>query len=81
MDPETSAFKIIFFLTFKDTPMQPSEISRNLGEKGSTVRARLSELKQDGLVESTPDGYISVFNIYEVIMKLYRCIKENIGDE
>lgn len=80
MEPETSAFKIITFLAFKNTPMKPTEIAESLGEKGSTVRARLSELRQKGLVKSTPDGYISIPNVYDIVMKLYRDLKNLIED-
>ncbi|MFP3951603.1 MAG: winged helix-turn-helix domain-containing protein [Candidatus Bathyarchaeia archaeon] len=80
MDPDTSAFKIVFYLAFKESPMQPVEISRSLGEKGSTVRARLAELKRDGIVESTPEGYVSVPNVYDVVMRLYRGLEERMED-
>jgi len=80
MDPETSAFKIVFYLAFKESPMQPVEISRSLNEKGSTVRARLAELKRDGIVESTPEGYISVPNIYDVFMRIYRDLDERLEE-
>lgn len=72
MDPETLAFKIITFLTFKDEPMRPIDIARELKEKGSSVRARLAELKQDNLVESTGDGYLSNLTSYDILMKLFR---------
>ena len=72
MDPETLAFKIMTFLTFKDEPMRPIDISRELNEKGSSVRARLAELKKDNLVESTGEGYISKMTSYEILMKLFR---------
>lgn len=80
MDPETSAFKIVFYLAFKESPMQPVEISRSLNEKGSTVRARLAELKRDGIVESTPEGYISVPTIYDVFMRIYRDLDERLEE-
>jgi Mn-dependent DtxR family transcriptional regulator len=72
MDPETLAFKIITFLTFKDEAMRPIDIARELNEKGSSVRARLAELKQDNLVESTGEGYISKMTSYDILMKLFR---------
>jgi Mn-dependent DtxR family transcriptional regulator len=72
IDPETLAFKLLIFLTFKDEPMRPVDISDALEEKGSSVRARLAELKKEGLVESTNDGYISNVTSYDVLMKLYR---------
>jgi DNA-binding IclR family transcriptional regulator len=80
IDSRTSAFKILFYLAFKDNPMKPAEISRGLGEKGSTVRARLTELKQAGLVSMSPDGYLAVPTTYDMIMKLYRELEEKIMD-
>ncbi len=70
LDPKTSAFKVLVYLTFKDKPLKPLEITKGLGEKGSTVRARLAELKKHGLVESTNDGYISHVTTYDILMKL-----------
>lgn len=77
LDPDTSAFKILVYLTFKDQPLKPIEIARGLNEKGSSVRARLSELKQQGLVESTGDGYVAVPNSYDIFMKIYRDLSGN----
>lgn len=70
LDPKTSAFKVLVYLTFKDKPLKPLEITNGLGEKGSTVRARLAELRKNGLVESTSDGYISKVTSYDILMKL-----------
>ena len=70
LDPKTSAFKVLVHLTFKDRPMKPLEISKRLGVNGSTVRARLAELKKNGLVESLTDGYVSRVTSYDILMKL-----------
>jgi predicted transcriptional regulator len=70
MDPKTSAFKILVFLTFKDKPLKPLNITKGLGVTGSTVRARLAELKKFGLVENTRDGYLSNVTTYDILMKL-----------
>jgi len=72
LDPETSAFKILVYLTFKDRALRPMEISRGTGEKGSSVRARLAELRRVGLVENTGEGYVSKVTPYDVLMRLYR---------
>jgi DNA-binding IclR family transcriptional regulator len=72
IDPSTSAFKILVYLTFKDHPMKPIEIAKGLGENGSTVRARLAELNKNGLVENTNDGYISNLTSYDVLMRLFK---------
>ena len=68
----TSAFKVICFLAFKDSALKPSEIAEGTGEKPSTVRARLTELKSSGLVESRPGGWVSNVRPYDILMKMYR---------
>lgn len=72
LDSETLAFKVLVYLTFKDHPMKPIDISRALGENSSSVRARLAELKQTGLVENTSEGYVAATTAYDVLMKLFR---------
>jgi len=76
---ETSAFKVLCYLSFREGPLRPSEIAEGLGEKPSTVRARLAELKGAGLVSSTPQGYVSNVTPYDILMKLYRVLKEELG--
>jgi DNA-binding IclR family transcriptional regulator len=71
IDPTTSAFKILVYLTFKDQPLKPIEIARGLGENSSTVRARLAELNKAGLVDNTGDGYVSNLTFYDILMRLY----------
>ena len=70
LDPKTSAFKILVYLTFKDRPMKPLEITKGLGMNGSTVRARLAELRKKGIVKSVSDGYVSLITSYDILMKL-----------
>jgi len=72
IDPDTTTFKILVFLTFKDKPMKPIEIAHGLGENGSTVRARLAELRKSGLVENTSEGYVSRLTSYDILMRLYK---------
>jgi DNA-binding IclR family transcriptional regulator len=72
LDPGTLAFKVLVYLTFKDHPMKPIDISRGLGENSSSVRARLAELKQAGLVENTSEGYVASTTSYDVLMKLFK---------
>jgi Mn-dependent DtxR family transcriptional regulator len=72
IDPTTSAFKIIVYLTFKDHPMKPIDIAKGLGENGSTVRARLAELKKNGLVDNTNDGYATKITTYDILMRLFK---------
>lgn len=74
---ETSAFKVICYLSFKEEAVKPAKIAEGIGEKPSTVRARLTELKNAGLVIATPDGYVSALNPYHILMKLYRDIKQD----
>jgi len=72
IDPSTSAFKILVYLTFKDHPMKPIEIAKGLGENGSTVRARLAELNKRGLVENTNEGYVTNLTSYDILMRLFK---------
>jgi len=72
IDPNTSAFKILVYLTFKDQPMKPIEIARGLGENSSTVRARLAELSKGGLVNNTNEGYVSNLTSYDILIRLYK---------
>ncbi len=74
---ETSAFKVLCYLSFKDTGLKPMEIAEGIGEKPSTVRARLAELKNEGLVIATTNGYVSALTPYDILMKLYRYIKQD----
>ncbi len=72
LEPETSAYKILCHLAFRGSILKPQEIAEALRENGSTVRARLAELKKAGLVEGRPEGYISIVTPYDLIMKIYR---------
>lgn len=76
---DTSAFRILCYLSFKDAPMKPGEIAREIKQNPSTVRARLTELKNKGLVVSKPQGYVSALVPYDILMKLYRDIKKETG--
>ena len=66
---ETSSFKVLCYLSFKEDALKPSEISQGIGEKPSTVRARLTELKNAGLVEVKQGGYTSAVTPYDILMK------------
>lgn len=72
---ETAAFKVLCYLSFKEAVLRPSEIAEAVGEKPSTVRARLTELKTAGLVEARGRGYVSTLTPYDILMKLRRDIK------
>ena len=75
---ETSAFKVLVYLSFREAPLRPSEIAEGVRGRSSTIRARLTELKKAGLVSATSDGYISNLTPYDILMKLYREIKEEL---
>jgi predicted transcriptional regulator len=68
---ETSSFKVLCYLSFRESALKPSEISQGIEEKPSTVRARLTELKNAGLVEAKQGGYISVLTPYDILMKFH----------
>jgi len=72
IEPDTSAYKILCHLAFRGSVLKPQEIAEALKENGSTVRARLAELKKQGLVEARPEGYVAVVTPYDIIIKLYR---------
>jgi len=76
---ETSAFKVLCFLAFKDSTYKPNQIAKEISEKPSTVRARLTELKKLGLVTPAEGGYTTVITPYDILMKLYRNIERKMG--
>ncbi|UCH58053.1 MAG: winged helix-turn-helix transcriptional regulator [Candidatus Bathyarchaeota archaeon] len=76
---DTVAFKVLCYLTFREAALKPAEIAKGIGVNPSTVRARLAELKNAGLVESKPNGYVSALNPYDILMKFYRNIKKGTG--
>ena len=76
IDPETSAYRILCYLAFRDAKAKPQDISNALNENASTVRARLAELKKDGLVDARPDGYVATVKAYDIIMKVYRDLRK-----
>lgn len=77
---ETSAFKILCYLSFRGGALKPSAIAEGVGMKASTVRARLAELKRIGLISATPEGYVSNLLPYDILMRLYRDIKGELRD-
>ncbi|MBQ04583.1 hypothetical protein CL673_07780 [Candidatus Bathyarchaeota archaeon] len=76
---DTAAFQVLSYLTFQGTPLKPSQIAKGAKLKPSTVRARLSEMKDKGLVTQGSAGYLSAVNPYDILMKLYRVIKNESG--
>ena len=68
---ETSSFKVLCYLSFREVALKPSQISQGTGEKPSTVRARLTELKNAGLVEAKQGGYVSALTPYDMLMKFH----------
>ena len=76
---DTVAFQVLSYLTFRGAPLKPSLIAEGTNLKPSTVRARLSEMKDKGLVTQSSAGYHSSVNPYDILMKLYRVIKKESG--
>ncbi len=76
---DTAAFKVLSYLTFRGAPLKPSMIAEGTDLKPSTVRARLAEMKEKGLVTQSSAGYRSAVNPYDILMKLYRVIKKESG--
>jgi DNA-binding IclR family transcriptional regulator len=76
---DTVAFQVLSYLTFRGSPLKPSQIAKSTNLKPSTVRARLAEMKDKGLVTQSPAGYRSAVNPYDILMKLYRVIKKESG--
>jgi DNA-binding IclR family transcriptional regulator len=64
------------YITFRGGHLKPSQIADGTNMKPSTVRARLAEMKDKGLVKQSPAGYASAVNPYDILMKLYRDIKK-----
>lgn len=77
---ETSAFRILCFLTFSEKQIKPSEISQRLNMKPGTVRARLSELKEAKLLSMDGDGYVSNLNAYDIIVRVYNQTKKDLTE-
>jgi DNA-binding IclR family transcriptional regulator len=73
---DTVAFQVLSYITFRGGHLKPSQIADGTNMKPSTVRARLAEMKDKGLVKQSPAGYASAVNPYDILMKLYRDIKK-----
>jgi DNA-binding IclR family transcriptional regulator len=73
---DTVAFQVLCYTTFRGGHLKPSQIAESINMKPSTVRARLAEMKNKGLVIQSPTGYASAVNPYDILMKLYRDIKK-----
>jgi DNA-binding IclR family transcriptional regulator len=76
---DTVAFQVLSYLTFRGASLKPSQIAEGANLKPSTVRARLAEMKDKGLVTQSSAGYYSSVNPYDILMKLYRVIKRESG--
>jgi predicted DNA-binding transcriptional regulator len=76
----TSAFEILCYLTFSQREVKPAEISEKLKMKAGTVRARLSELKEAELVKTVSDGYVSNIQPYDIIIRIYDKIREEMKE-
>jgi DNA-binding IclR family transcriptional regulator len=58
-EQKTVKEKLLDFLGSQDKPLMPKEISRLTGLNYNTVRARLHDLRKEGLVERMPEGWIA----------------------
>ncbi|WP_404991001.1 helix-turn-helix domain-containing protein [Desulfurococcus sp.] len=58
-EQKTVKEKLLEFLGNQDKPLMPKEISRLTGLNYNTVRARLHDLRKEGLVERMPEGWIA----------------------
>ncbi len=56
---KTAKERILEFLKQYGKPIMPKEIAKLTGINYSTVRARLHDLKKEGRVERTPEGWIA----------------------
>nr|WP_042667564.1 helix-turn-helix domain-containing protein [Desulfurococcus amylolyticus] len=58
-EQKTVKEKLLEFLSKQDKPLMPKEISRLTGMNYNTVRARLHDLRKEGLVERVLEGWIA----------------------
>ncbi|AFL66643.1 helix-turn-helix, type 11 domain protein [Desulfurococcus amylolyticus DSM 16532] len=58
-EQKTVKEKLLEFLSNQDKPLMPKEISRLTGLNYNTVRARLHDLRKEGLVERMLEGWIA----------------------
>ncbi|ACL11090.1 Helix-turn-helix, type 11 domain protein [Desulfurococcus amylolyticus 1221n] len=58
-EQKTVKEKLLEFLSNQDKPLMPKEISRLTGINYNTVRARLHDLRKEGLVERVLEGWIA----------------------
>ena len=77
LDLSTLSFQILCHLTFSERIFKPKDIAEELGLNPASVRARLSELRNKGLVVLDSNGYTSTVKPYDVLMK----IREDLGNE
>ena len=76
---DSAAFRVLSYLTFEGKPLKPLQIAKGIGQKPSSVRARLAEMKRSGLVIQGSNGYVSAVNPYDILMKMYRDIRKEAG--
>ncbi|MGC8954199.1 MAG: helix-turn-helix domain-containing protein [Desulfurococcus sp.] len=58
-EQKTVKEKLLEFLSNQDKPLMPKEISRLTGINYNTVRARLHDLRKEGLIERVLEGWIA----------------------
>ena len=77
LDLSTLSFQILCHLTFSEKIIKPKDIAEELGLNSASVRARLSELRNKGLVVLDSTGYKSTIKPYDVLMKLREDLGKN----
>jgi len=58
-EQKTVKERLLEFLAKQDKPLMPKEISRLTGLNYNTVRARLHDMRKEGLVERRPEGWVA----------------------
>jgi len=77
LDLSTLSFQILCHLTFSEKIFKPKDIAEELGLNSASVRARLSELRNKGLVVLDSNGYTSTVKPYDVLMKMREDLENN----
>jgi DNA-binding MarR family transcriptional regulator len=72
---DTVAFQVLSYITFRGGHLKPSQIADGTNMKPSTVRARLAEMKDKGLVKQIRLGGEPLRHPHETLQRY----KEAIG--
>ncbi|MEM0225089.1 MAG: helix-turn-helix domain-containing protein [Desulfurococcaceae archaeon] len=58
-EAKTVKEKLLEFLRKQDKPLMPKDIAKLTGINYNTVRARLHDLRKEGLVERVEEGWVA----------------------